>query len=85
MNAMKKQHAVSQITGDGVLFYFIHFDGSVGRLLRPSRPWPEEKIKLVAELRRSRRGRSRIEIRHIYSDEARLTGEKTGIQPGSSL
>ena len=48
MNAMKKQHAVSQITGDGVLFYFIHFDGSVGRLLRPSRPWPEEKIKLVA-------------------------------------
>ena len=43
MNAMKKQHAVSQITGDGVLFYFIHFDGSVGRLLRPSRPWPEVK------------------------------------------
>ncbi|OUL10143.1 hypothetical protein B0533_01910 [Sedimentibacter sp. SX930] len=85
MNAMKKQHAVSQITGDGVLFYFIHFDGSVGRLLRPSRPWPEEKIKLVAELRRGRRDRSRIEIPHLYSGEASLTGGKTGIQPGSSL
>lgn len=25
MNAMKKQHAVSQITGDGVLFLFYSF------------------------------------------------------------
>lgn len=41
INAMKKQHAVSQITGDGMLFLLLN--GSGGRLLRPSRPWPEEK------------------------------------------
>jgi hypothetical protein len=41
MNAMKKQHAVSQITGDGVLFLILN--GSGGRLLRLSRPWPEKK------------------------------------------
>jgi hypothetical protein len=84
MNAMKKQHAVSQITGDGVLFFFI-LDGSGGRLLRPSRPWSEEKQISAPVLRRGRRDRRRNKIRYLYSGEARLTGEKTGIQPGSSL
>ena len=85
MNAMKKQHAVSQITGDGVLFYFIHFDGSAGRLLRPSRPLPEEKLISATVLRRSRCDRRRNKIRHLYSGEASLTGGKTVPRHRSSL
>ncbi|HAZ59885.1 MAG TPA: hypothetical protein DCY16_06735 [Trichococcus sp.] len=68
---------------DGVLFLI--FNGSGGRHLRPSRPWPEEKrISALYSGEVAVTG-EKNKIRYLYSGEASLTGGKTGIQPGSSL
>ena len=68
---------------DGVLFLI--FNGSGGRHLRTSRPWPE--VKRISALYSGEVAVTgeKNKIRYLYSGEASLTGGKTAIQPGSSL